>query len=302
LAGYTDLPFRRSCRRHGCYYAFTPLIEAGAILYKNPRTNKQLCRGTDEPWLGVQILGSNPDLLKEATQYLNDENFDIVDLNMGCPVPKVTKRGAGAALSRDIHNATACARAVVENSRQPVTCKIRIVSEDDPEQTVELSKALAEAGIHALCIHGRVQERMYSGPVAVDTIRATQEALSIPVIANGGIYDRNDAIQLKEKTGCSRVMVARGAIGNPWIFNDISTGAPPPSHEALCDELKTHILEMIDFYGERQALRHARKLILAYVVGRGYRRSLRAEVTSIDTQEGFLEILAQFREEGPHIT
>ena len=300
LSGYTDLPFRMSCRRHGCRYAFTPLVDAGSIVYRDRRESDRLCRGADEPWLGTQVLGADPALLKAAAAYLNEHRFDVVDLNMGCPVPKVTKRGAGVALSHNRDLAAACAEALVTVCKAPVTAKIRALSPEDPASTVRLAVTLESCGISGLAIHGREWRQVYSGPVAVHVIKAVREALNIPVIANGGVFDRASGLALRQQTGCGLIMIARGAIGNPWIFREFAdAGAPHPTHEEICDELDRHLHEMVAFHGETTGMRQARKIILAYLTGRGYKRRRRRAVTPIATVGEFESFLGIIRAEGP---
>jgi tRNA-dihydrouridine synthase B len=302
LAGYTDLPFRRACRRQGCHYAFTALVDAGAMAYGNPHNETILQRGAEEPWLGTQLLGSDPGLIAKAARLLNQRRFERVDFNLGCPVKKVTQRGAGAALGLQRDQAARCVDALVRESVHPVTAKIRVLDDRDPAPTVALATTLQACGIQALAIHGRTLDRIYAGPVACRVIVAVREALDIPVIANGGVFCRSDAEGLAEHTGCEEIMVARGAIGNPWLFRELAdAGAPPPTHEEVCATLREHVEGMIEIYGERNALRNARKIILAYLVGRGYPRELRAEVTDVATREEFLAILGEVERQGPSV-
>jgi len=300
LSGYTDLAFRAACRRCGLFYAFAPLIDAGSLVYRNSRNASLLARGEDEPWLGVQVLGADPDRLAEAARRLSGRGFDVLDLNLGCPVPKVTKRGAGAALGLNRDLAARCVQALVANCDYPVTAKIRILSRTDPAPTVDLAVSLQEAGIQALTIHGREWEQIYSGLVAFDVIRAVGERLRIPVIANGGVFDRDSATELRRRTGRRLVMVARGAIGNPWIFRELrDASAPPPTHDEVCAEVERHVLGMVAQYGEPGGMRAARKIILAYLKGRGYRRKRRDAVARVSTLSEFREQLTAIRREGP---
>jgi tRNA-dihydrouridine synthase B len=300
LAGYTDLPFRRPCRRHGCRYAFTPLIDAGALVYGNRHNARILLRGEDEPWLGVQLLGSDPALLASAVRRLDAMPFDCIDFNLGCPVKKVVLRGAGAALARERDAALRCVEAIIANTSKPVTVKTRILDERDPAPTVEFALALQACGIRGLTLHGRLAERLYSGPVATAVLRAVREALDIPLIANGGVMDRESALALARETGCAALMIARGAIGNPWIFRQLAEpSGPPPTHEEICGTMREHVEGMVALYGEEIALRNARKIILAYLVGRGYRRSLRARVTGICTLAEFHAFRRVVEREGP---
>jgi tRNA-dihydrouridine synthase B len=302
LAGYTDLPFRRACRQQGCQFAFTALVDAGAMAYGNPHNEMILQRGPEEPWLGTQVLGSDPELIAKATRLLNQRQFEQVDFNLGCPVKKVVQRGAGAALALQREQAVRCVETAVRESVHPVTAKIRVLDDHDPAPTVALALALQECGIRALTIHGRTLDRIYAGPVACQVIVAVREALDIPVIANGGIFSRADAEALASHTGCSWVMVARGAIGNPWLFRELlDPDAPAPTHEEVCAVVREHVEGMIQVYGERNALRNARKIILSYLVGRGYSRELRGQVTNVATREEFLAIWEKIRDEGPSV-
>jgi len=298
LSGYTDYPFRAMCRLHGCFHAFTPLIAARSIIYENPRNARLLYREEDEPWLGVQLAGDCPEVLIAAAERLNDLDFNVLDLNMGCPAPKVVRKGGGAALLTDPDRACRCIEALVRTSRFPVTAKIRILDENDPTPTVRFAQMLERAGARVITIHGRIRERFYAGPVFFEGIRATRETLSIPVIANGGVQDAATAGELRERTGCTRIMVARGAIGNPWIFRELSAKALPPTHEEICDALDRHVGMLVQFYGERVGVRNARKIILAYLTGRGYRRIRRHEAGSLSSWMQFREFLDVVRREG----
>ena len=301
LSDYTDYPFRQACRRVGCRLAFTPLIDVGSLVYNRPANRHLLYRGADEPWLGVQILGANPRFFETAVKMLNDESFDVLDLNLGCPMPKVTKRGAGAALGSDLPAALMCLEMMTRFSRFPVTAKMRVLSAEDPEPTVKFALALQEAGVQALTVHGRLWQMIYSGPVAFSVLRAVREALRIPVIANGGVFDAASAEELRRETGCTRVMVARGAIGNPWIFRELAAtaGAAKPSAMELCDTIATHVSGMVDFYGENQGLRCARKIMHGYLHGRGYRHTLKEQVSHLATVTAFADFMGRLREEIP---
>ncbi|NLF93498.1 MAG: tRNA-dihydrouridine synthase family protein [Oligosphaeraceae bacterium] len=301
MAGYTDLPFRYACRKYGLHYACTALIDAGALVHGNRENDSILARGADEPYLAVQLLGSIPADLQQAVAMLDKMDFEAVDFNMGCPVRKVSRRGAGAALLQDLDHALECLRILRQGTRKPLSVKTRIISEVDPEPTVRFCLALQSCGIDSLTLHGRLAERIYSGPVAGDIIRAVRAALSIPVCANGGIFSRQDAVALAQATGCTRLMVARGAIGNPWLFRSLCQGqdAAPPTHADVCAQLYEHVEQLRAFYGPERSMILARKTILSYLVGRGYRRSLRAQATSISSWEEFRRFFRCVVSEGP---
>lgn len=301
LSDYSDYPFRRACRRHGCRFAFTPLIDAGCLVYGRDAARQLAFRGTDEPWLGVQLLGADPRLLAEGARLLNDGPFEVLDFNMGCPMPKVTRRGAGAALGADLDRSRACLEAILTHSRFPVTAKIRVLSPADPEPTVRYAQALAATGIRALTVHGRVLQAIYAGPVAMHVIRAVRDALAIPVIANGGVFGRDSAAALRRGTGCGRIMIARGAIGNPWVFRELLAPGPvpPPTHAELCAELELQVLGMVEREGERNGLKCARKILHAYLKGRGYRHLFRDRASHIATVAEFTQFLQELRAETP---
>jgi tRNA-dihydrouridine synthase B len=215
-------------------------------------------------------------------------------------MPKITKKGAGAALGKNVTAAVRCLETLVAASRFPVTAKIRILSVKDPASTVEYALALEKTGIGALTVHGRILSQVYSGPVAAGVIRAVREALQIPVVANGGVVDRATAQALREETGCGRIMVARGAIGNPWIFRELEEPAwtGPPTHDEVCDILREHVLGMIELYGDKMGVIRSRKIIHAYLAGRGYRRSRRREASALETPARFEAFMKEVRAEG----
>jgi tRNA-dihydrouridine synthase B len=300
LAGYSDLPFRRCCRRFGLHYAYTPLLDAGALLYHPDDNREILLRGDDEPWLSVQLMGCRLDDLRRAAKILNELPFDGVDFNMGCPVRKVIQRQAGAALLKAPELALACVRVLREVLTKPLSVKTRIISESDPEPTVRFCLALQDCGIDSLTLHGRLPQRIYAGPVAMPILRAVRETLRIPLTANGGIFNAADADALAAGSGCERLMVARGAIGNPWIFRELIQGQDAaPTHEELCEMLQQHVAGLSDLYGETRAFLTGRKIILSYLCGRGYRRRLRAQMASVKNMSEFSQLFQQIEEEGP---
>ncbi len=292
LSGFTDLPYRRSLRRHGCTYAFTEMIDAGSLAYNNPNAPRMLLRGDDEPWLGVQLVGADYDMLLKSVLKLNEYHFDLLDFNLGCPVPKVAKKGAGAILGRDIDEAARLLEMLVKHSRFPVTAKTRIYCEGDPGMTVKLAKALENAGAQTLTIHGRIKERIYSGPVFYEIIGEVREALDIPVVVNGGITNRATREEALNRSGCTVAMVARGAMGNPWLFDELQNpDYRPPTPNELADEIRQHISDMADFYGEESGFKIARKVVLDYLRGRGYPGTLRARTSFMKNHDDLSEIL-----------
>lgn len=300
MAGYSDLPFRRMCRRFGLHYAHTALIDAGALVYANPDASQILCRGEDEPYLAVQLLGSIAEDIKKAAALLAQMHFDAIDFNMGCPVRKVLRRKAGAAMMQYQENALECLKIIRDSSPRPLSVKTRILSESDPTPTVEFCLALQSLGIDAITIHGRLTEKIYSGPVAAHIIRAVSESLRIPVCANGGVFNAEQALQLAKDSSCRRIMIARGAIGNPWLFHELTQGQPYlPKHKEVCQTMLEHLDGMRQLYGERKGMILGRKIVQSYLVGRGYRRNLRDLATKICTWQQFREFHSQVLDSPP---
>ncbi len=298
LSGFTDLPYRRSARRHGAFFAFAEMVDAASLAHTPERGLALAKRGDDERFLGVQVVGADHEWLKRSCDELNARDFSLLDFNLGCPVAKVVKKGAGAALGRRIDAALECFELLVRCSRFPVTAKFRILTHEDPAPTVELARGLAELGARALTVHGRTLEDFYTGPVRADIISAVREAVvpyGIPVIANGGVRDKATYEALRRESGCSRIMVAQGAMGNPWLFDEILHGAPPPTLEEWRWEVRTHVSEMVDLYGEKSALRQARKIIHDYLKGRGFAATYRSRASLLCTFAEFEAWLAEAR-------
>ena len=283
LSGYTDLPWRRSMRRHGCRYAFTEMIDAASLRYARERASAMLLRGEEEDFFGIQLLGSDPEFLKVSLEVLNEYDCSVLDFNLGCPVPKVTKKCAGAELGRHIDLALERFSLFRQYSRHRLSAKIRILSEEDPAPTLELAQGLAELGAEAITVHGRVKDKIYSGPVYFAMIRHLVEHLPVPVIGNGGIFTAADAAEMYRETGCHGIMLARGAMGNPWLFAELADpeGFLPPTVEELCAEVEQHIGEMVELYGEPGAIKLSRKMLHDYFKGRGFPGVFRAQASHL---------------------
>ena len=297
LAGFTDIAYRRSARRHGCRFAFTEMVDAGALAHGAGRTLKMLTRGDDEPWLGAQLVGAVPSELAEAAKIVSDMGFDVVDFNLGCPAPKVAKKGEGAALASTPEAAAHAFEALARNSRLPATAKIRILHPEDPAPTVHLAQMLENTGASAITIHGRTKKQFYSGPVNLEIIRAVSESISCQVVANGGVTSRSSYDETRRKTGLNAVMVARGAMGNPWIFRELASPETwqPPTPGDLADEVERHVLDMVASDGLELGLKKARKIILDYMRGRGFPRVLKTHVIEIASERDLREFTSQLR-------
>ena len=290
LSGYTDLPYRRSLRRQGCCFAFTEMVDAASIAYNNTNSAELLHRGTDEDFLAVQLVGGNLEHLRIAVDAINEHEFDVLDFNLGCPVPKVTKKHAGAALGKDVENALKCFGLLAERTRFPLTAKIRILDENDPAPTLHLVAGLSALGARAVTIHGRIMSKFYSGKVFTDIIAECVKAHpQLQIIANGGIMSREDAELLRQDSLCDAVMLARGMMGNPWLFNEIIQAEKFqfPSVQEWADEMSTHIEEMVNFYGEMRGMVLSRKLVLDYLRGRGFGGESKNRASGLKTLDEF---------------
>ncbi len=292
LSGFTDLAYRRAARRGGCCYAFTEMVDAASLSYANGNGEALLKRGEEEDFLAVQLVGSDVELLKRAAIRLNEKDFSLLDFNLGCPVPKVVKKGAGAALGRNIVHALECFAAIASVSKYTLTAKLRILDENDPAQTLELCRGLVERGAQALTIHGRTKDHFYTGEVSFPVIRAVREAFpDIPVIANGGVNSKESYDTMRRETGCSRVMLAQGIMGNPWLFGELANGDLPPTLDEWRQMVHFHVSEMVALYGEDSAMRQARKIVHDYLKGRGFPAVLRAQANTLASMSELEKLL-----------
>ena len=294
LSGFTDLAYRRAARKCGCAYAFTEMVDAASLAYANGGGETLLLRGEEEDFFATQLVGADEELLKRACEKLNARDFTILDFNLGCPVPKVVRKGAGAALGQNIDHAHRCFAVLARESRFQLTAKMRILSESDPAPTLDLCAGLVESGATALTIHGRTREHFYTGEVSFDIIAAVKEAFpQVQVIANGGVNSLETYQTMRERTGCDLVMLAQGIMGNPWLFRELSGVHPePPTLDEWRNTAEFHIREMIALYGEVSAMRQARKIVHDYLKGRGFPASLRAEASILSTFDDLKQLLA----------
>ena len=221
MAGVTDLPFRLLCREQGAGLLCMEMVSAKAIMYNNRNTEQLLTIHPDERPVSLQLFGSDPKIMSEMAKRIEERPFAILDINMGCPVPKVVKNGEGSALMKEPKLVYEIVSAVVKAIGKPVTVKIRKGFDDDHVNAVEIARIIEEAGAAAVAVHGRTREQYYSGKADWDIIRQVKEAVSIPVIGNGDVTSPERAEELVRRTGCDGVMIARGAQGNPWIFSEM---------------------------------------------------------------------------------
>lgn len=289
MAGVTDLPFRALCKEMGVSLVYTEMISAKGIYYKNNNT-KMLCETSEkEHPIALQLFGSEPELMAQIAGQIEDLPFDILDINMGCPVPKVVNNGEGSALMKTPELAGKIIKDVSQAIKKPVTVKFRKGFTADNVNAVEFALIAEENGAAAVAVHGRTREQYYSGKADWDIIRIVKEAVSIPVIASGDIFTPEDAVNCLDETGCDGIMVARGARGNPWIFRQINhfietgTKLEKPSQAELVDMILRHAKMQIDLKGENMAMREMRKHIAWYTAGYPGSASIRRQVNQIET-------------------
>jgi tRNA-dihydrouridine synthase B len=274
MAGVTDSPFRRICRGMGASLVFSEMVSADGIARDGGRTLEYLSFFPEERPIGVQLFGSKPEILAEAaSKAARMCSPDLIDLNCGCPVRKVVGRKAGAALLLDLPLLKDIVRAMTEAVPVPVTVKIRSGWKAGDNLAVEAALAAQEGGASAVTVHARHRSAVFSGPADWDVIRGVKEALDVPVIGNGGVMEPGDASAMLEETGCDAIMIARAAMGNPWIFSRTAAllrsgnaGAPPPLERKL-EAFLSHAVEMAELKGERRAVRYMRKQACWYAKG-----------------------------------
>lgn len=295
MAGVTDLPFRLLCKEHGAGLLCMEMVSAKAVYYHNKNTELLMEIHPEEHPVSLQLFGSDPDIISEIAGKLSDRPFDILDLNMGCPVPKVVNNGEGSALMKNPPLIREILTKTVKACKKPVTVKIRKGFDDAHVNAVEIAKIAEDCGVAAIAVHGRTREQYYSGKADWDMIAKVKESVSIPVIGNGDVTDCASAQALLAHTGCDGIMIGRGAQGNPFLFGQIAhyleTGEtlPPPTRAEICDTIMRHIDLQLQYKGEYTAVREMRKHIAWYSAGLPHSARLRQRINEIDS-------IAQLRE------
>ncbi len=300
MAGVTDLPFRLLCKKQGAALCCMEMVSAKGIYYKNKNTESLLTVDERERPVSLQLFGSDPAIMGAMAAKIEHRNFDILDINMGCPVPKVVNNGDGSALMKNPVLAGRIIESMVKAIKKPVTVKIRKGFDDNHINAVEMAHVAEESGAAAVAVHGRTREQYYSGKADWDIIRQVKEAVSIPVIGNGDILDARDVIAMKEQTGCDGFMIGRGAQGNPWIFHQIlhyfETGeliGKPPMEEMVKTMLR-HAKLQIEFKGDYLGIREMRKHAAWYTAGYKGASKLRGKINDVESYEELEQLFERF--------
>ena len=297
MAGVTDLPFRLLCKEQGCGLMYTEMVSAKAILYKNRNTGPLMEVRPEEEPVALQLFGSDPEIVSDIAAQVEDGPYAFIDINMGCPVPKIVNNGEGSALMKNPKLVEEILTALVKKVKKPVTVKFRKGFDDDHINAVEIARIAESCGVSAVAVHGRTRAQFYSGKADWDIIRQVREAVKIPVIGNGDIFTPEDAKRMLYETGCDGLMIARGAKGNPWIFSRtlhyLETGEllGPPDKEELKETILRHAQLQIQFKGEYLGLCEMRKHLSWYTVGLPHSSSLRNDVNQTETWEDFYNLI-----------
>ena len=301
MAGVADRAFRELCMSFGAGYCVSEMVSSKGIAYNSQKSAELMVTSDKERPCGVQLFGTEPEVMADAARFAMRYSPDVIDINMGCPAPKIAGSGSGAALMRDPALCGRIIRAVADASDVPVTVKIRAGYDAAHINAVEVAKIAEENGAAAITVHGRTRDQFYAPPVNYDIIRDVKRAVKIPVIGNGDVTDAESAKRLYEYTGADYIMIGRGALGNPWIFREVNAylgegiTLPPPGLEEKLDVLSRHITRIVELKGERIGMREARKHAAYYLKGFKNAAKLRNLCFSMETLDDLKRLLTYCR-------
>lgn len=301
MAGVTDLPFRLLCKEQGAGLLCMEMVSAKAIYYNNRNTDTLMEIDDRERPVSLQLFGSDPYIMSEMAKRIEERPFDILDVNMGCPVPKVVNNGEGSALMKDPALVRKIVTAMARAVKKPLTVKIRKGFDEDHVNAVEIARIIEDSGAAAIAVHGRTRQQYYSGKADWEIIRKVKEAVSIPVIGNGDVDSPRKAREMLEQTGCDGVMVGRAAQGNPWIFRQIvhylDTGEllPGPTVRQVKDMMLRHARMQLQYKGEYTGMREMRKHVAWYTAGFPHSSRLRAALNEISSLEELEQLLEEWQ-------
>ena len=301
MAGVTDLPFRVICRRYGCGMTVSEMVSAKGLIYKNVKTTEMLRIDAAERPTAIQLFGSVPSEMAEAAKMVEASGADIIDFNMGCPVPKIVNNGEGSALMKNPQLAYEVLAAMVEAVKIPVTVKFRAGWDENNINAVEIAQLAEKAGVAAVAVHGRTRKQFYEGKADWSVIADVKRAVKIPVFGNGDIHTVADGLRMLEETHCDGLMVGRGADGNPWLFSRLKAalaGEPipeEPSLEERLQQVQEHLRMLVDFKGEYIAVKEMRRHVCTYLKGMPKAAEYRSRFHQMDTEAQFLELLQVYK-------